>query len=409
MAQKGKIRLPAHVRAYGLALCGLLLACAPPLSRAQAQVGSVRYSEIMVEARGGQVLTGVNQDELRYPASLTKLMTLYLTFEALRDRRIQLDQIVPVSAWAAAQAPSKLGLQPGEALTVEQAILGLVTKSANDAAAALGELLGGTEDRFAQMMTLRAHALGMNRTNFRNASGLPDANQWSTARDLSTLGRRIVLDFPRYYGYFATPAFVWRNRVIPNHHSLLRTYAGADGMKTGYTGLSGYNLVTSAVRGNVRLIGVVMGAASAGERDQHMASLLDDGFNRAGAPAVAWGEGGRFSLAGMTRGFSLNPIRAANAAETGAAGVSRIAHDRAVQVGGFPAERTAWEITQELVRLAPNGQPRVQPILSGGQTSYHAQLFGLTEVEARSLCATLPRRGYPCQAFRMAPGMVAQR
>ena len=410
MAQNGKSSHASPGRTGWLALCGLLICALSPFTQAWGQVGSARYSEIMVEARGGQILTGVNQDELRYPASLTKLMTLYLTFEALRDRRIQLDQYVPVSAWAAAQAPSKLGLQPGEALTVEQAILGLVTKSANDAAAALGELLGGTEDRFAQMMTLRAHALGMNRTNFRNASGLPDPNQWSTARDLSTLARRIVIDFPRQYGYFATPAFQWRNRVIPNHHNLLRTYAGADGMKTGYTGLSGYNLVTSATRGGVRLIGVVMGAASVTERDQHMAMLLDDGFVRAGAP-VGGGEGGRFSLAGMTRNLSFNPIRSANAAETGAMGTaaSRIAHDRAIQVGGFASEQDASQVTQELIRLAPGGQTRVQPIQTGAALAYHAQLFGLTEVEARSLCATLPRRGFPCHAFRMAQGMMAQR
>ena len=181
---------------------------------AEAQVGSTRYSSIVVDANSGDVLEQVNADQPRHPASLTKMMTLYLAFEALRDRRISIDQAVPVSPHAAAMQPSKLGLLPGSQLTVEQAVLGLVTKSANDAASALGELLGGSEDRFAQMMTLRARSLGMSHSTFQNASGLPDPEQWSTARDLALLGRRLINDFPTYYGYFATPSFVWRRQVI---------------------------------------------------------------------------------------------------------------------------------------------------------------------------------------------------
>src|SRR5579863_8496029 len=209
MDQPGLCRRSVLVTLLSLAWFCLVLS----LGSAEAQVGSGRYSAILVDAASGRVLMGANQDELRFPASLTKLMTLYMTFEALRDRRIQFNDIVPVSAWAASQPASKLGLQPGEGLTVEQAVLALVTKSANDAAAALGEMLGGSEDRFAQMMTLRARALGMNRTSFRNASGLPDPNQWTTARDLATLGRRLVLDFPQLYGYFSVSGFVWHNRV----------------------------------------------------------------------------------------------------------------------------------------------------------------------------------------------------
>ncbi|MBE7158594.1 MAG: D-alanyl-D-alanine carboxypeptidase, partial [Rhodospirillales bacterium] len=166
---------------------------------ARAQVGSARYSSIVVDASNGDVLEDVNADEPRHPASLTKMMTLYMTFEALRDRRIMLDQPVPVSSHAAAMEPTKLGLMPGTRITVEQAILGLVTKSANDAAAALGEMLGGSEDRFAQMMTLRARALGMVHTTFMNASGLPDPSQWSTAHDLAVLARRLINEFPDHY------------------------------------------------------------------------------------------------------------------------------------------------------------------------------------------------------------------
>ncbi len=264
------------------ALFLLALALLPGVARAQ--IGSDRYSAMVIDAASGRVLYAANPDAARYPASLTKLMTLYLTFEALRDRRIALSDRVPVSAYAASQEPSKLDLRPGTRLTVEQAVLALVTKSANDAAAALGEMLGGSETRFAQMMTLRARALGMSHTTFRNASGLPDPEQVTTARDLALLARHIIQDYPDQYRYFSVPGFVFHGRMIPNHDHMLTTYEGADGLKTGYTEAAGHNLVTSAVRGDTRLIGVVLGASSNPERDQHMAALLDQGFSSLGVP-----------------------------------------------------------------------------------------------------------------------------
>ncbi len=262
----------------------LALVLALAVRPALAQVGSARYASLVMDAGSGQVLSAANADEPRYPASLTKMMTIYMLFEALRDRRVTLDQVVPVSDHAAAMSPSKLGLVPGTYITVEQALLGLVTKSANDAAAALGELLGGDEQRFAQMMTLRARALGMTRTTFRNASGWPDPDQVTTARDLALLARHLIQDYPVEYRYFSVPSFVFHGRLIPNHDRMLQTYPGADGLKTGYIDASGCNLVTSAVRGDVRLIGVVMGALNGGERDTHMAALLDAGFDRMGVP-----------------------------------------------------------------------------------------------------------------------------
>jgi D-alanyl-D-alanine carboxypeptidase len=268
----------------GLPWLVLLLAVVAHGRPAQAQVGSDRYASIVIDAQSGDLLSAANPDEPRYPASLTKMMTIYMLFEALRDRRVSLDQFVPVSAHAAAMMPSKLGLVPGTAITVEQALLGLVTKSANDAASALGELLGGDEDRFAQMMTLRARALGMSHTTFRNASGWPDPEQVTTARDLALLARHLVQDYPAEYRYFSIPSFMYHGRVIPNHDRMLQTYPGADGLKTGYTTASGCNLVTSAVRGDVRLIGVVLGASNGSERDSHMAALLDAGFDRLGVP-----------------------------------------------------------------------------------------------------------------------------
>ena len=257
-----------------------------PIRPAFAQIGSDRYASIVVDAASEDVLSAVNADEYRFPASLTKMMTLYMLFEALRDRRLALMQPVPVSPWAASMSPTKLGLLPGTYITVEQALLGLVTKSANDAATALGELMGGDEERFAQMMTLRARALGMTRTTFRNASGLPDWGQVTTARDMVVLARHLIQDFPAYYRYFSVPSFVFQGRTIMNHQRMLQTYPGADGLKTGYIDASGFNVVTSALWGETRLIGVVLGAASGWERDQHMASLLDQGFERMGVPML---------------------------------------------------------------------------------------------------------------------------
>ena len=266
-------------------LAGAAFAAMLPAA-AHAQIGSYRYSSIIVDNASGKVTEAVNADSLRFPASLTKLMTLYVAFEALRDHRIRLDQIVPISAHAASMQPTKLGLVPGTTITVEQAILSMVTLSANDAACALGELVGGDEDRFAQIMTQRAHALGMTHSTFRNASGLPDPEQTTTARDLAVLAHHLIADFPEQYHYFSVPDFVFHGRDIPNHDRMLTDYDGADGLKTGYTVAAGHNLVTSAIRSNVRLIGVVMGAASNPERDIHMATLLDNGFTQMGVAVV---------------------------------------------------------------------------------------------------------------------------
>ncbi|HKM61516.1 MAG TPA: D-alanyl-D-alanine carboxypeptidase family protein [Acidisphaera sp.] len=269
-----------------LGFSGVLVAATVASAPAMAQIGSDRYASIVMDAGTGAVLSAANADEPRYPASLTKLMTLYLTFEAVRDHRIALTDLVPVSAHAASMSPTKLGLLPGMRLTVEEAVLGLVTKSANDAASALGELLGGDEDRFAEMMTLRARSLGMTHTVFRNASGLPDPDMVSTARDLALLARHLINDFPNDYGYFSTPGFTWHGRLIRNHDHMLQTYPGADGLKTGYTQAAGCNLVTSAQRDGVRLIGVVLGAQTGVERDIHMAQLLDAGFEHEGVPSI---------------------------------------------------------------------------------------------------------------------------
>jgi D-alanyl-D-alanine carboxypeptidase len=293
-------------RRLGLAL--VALAALFPAA-AHAQIGSYRYASIVVDDASGKVTEAVNADAPRYPASLTKLMTLYLVFEAIRDHRITLEQNVPVSAHTASMEPTKLGLVPGTHITVEQAILGMVTLSANDAACALGELVGGSEERFAQMMTLRARALGMTHSTWRNASGLPNPEQMTTARDLALLAHHLIQDFPEHYHYFSVPSFVYRGRVIPNHDHMLTDYDGADGLKTGYTVAAGHNLVTSAKRGGVRLIGVVMGAASNPERDLHMATLLDGGFGDMGVPVAARPQH-RFRMPALIASADAAPLRA---------------------------------------------------------------------------------------------------
>ena len=267
----------------GAVLAAIMLASAA----AHAEIGSSRYSSIIIDNASGRVMEAANADSLRYPASLTKLMTLYMAFEGLRTHKLTLGQNVPVSGHAASMEPSKLGLLPGTYFTVSDAILAIVTKSANDAACALGELIGGgDEDRFGQLMTLRARALGMTNSTFRNASGLPDPQQTTTARDLALLAHHLIQDYPEYYHYFSEPVFYFHGRAIPNHDHMLQSYPGADGLKTGYTQAAGRNLVTSAMRGDVRLVGVVMGARSNTERDLHMASLLDDGFEQLGVPVT---------------------------------------------------------------------------------------------------------------------------
>ncbi len=239
------------------------------------------FASIIVDANSGATLTATNADGLRFPASLTKIMTLYLLFERLDAGRISLNTELPVSAHAASQAPTKLGLRPGQTIRVEDAIKGLVTRSANDAAVVIAEALGGDEDDFARMMTRKARALGMTRTVYRNASGLPNSDQVTTARDQATLGRAIQERFPRYYRYFATSSFNFRGRNIRNHNHLLGSVDGVDGIKTGYTRASGFNLVTNLRRGNRHLVGVVMGGRSSGSRDATMRNLLAENLNKA--------------------------------------------------------------------------------------------------------------------------------
>jgi D-alanyl-D-alanine carboxypeptidase len=242
---------------------------------------SPAFSSIIVDGNSGATLSASNPDASRHPASLTKIMTLYLLFERLDSGKLKLDSEMQVSEHASEQAPTKLGLRPGQTIRVEDAIKGLVTRSANDAAVVIAETIAGDEDDFAKLMTRKARALGMVRTVYRNASGLPDDAQVTTARDQSTLGRAIQDRFPRYYRYFSTVAFNYHGQSIRNHNHLLGNVEGVDGIKTGYTRASGFNLVTSIRRGNRHLVGVVLGGRSGGSRDAIMRNLLAENLEKA--------------------------------------------------------------------------------------------------------------------------------
>lgn len=382
----------------GAAVVALGFASTP----AQAQIGSDRYASIVVEAANGRVLSAANPDALRHPASLTKMMTLYMVFEALRDRRITLHQSVPVSAHAASMPPTKLGLVPGMHVTVEQCILGLVTRSANDAAAALGELLGGDEQRFAQMMTLRARALGMAHTVFRNASGLPNPAQVTTARDLSILARHLVHDYPRRYSYFSVPSFRFRGRTIANHDHLLTRYPGTDGIKTGYIDSSGFNLVTSVVRHNIRLIGVVMGAARPGTRDVHMISLLNQAYQK--LDVAPPGE-----VRTATRRISLVPAAEAATMPRVTEPPARSHADWAIQVGAYPRRSSARYAAANARRLTDVGDVTVEPVIIRHRTHWRARLSGLARAEAYRACAVMARNKGACLVIQPESGQVASR
>lgn len=279
-------RFRRHAASAAVAATALLVGLTSP---ADARRGAARsgggysppYAAMVVDVKTGRTLHAVNEDSLRHPASITKVMTLYMLFEQLERGRVQLDTPLTVSANAAAQAPSKLGLRPGSTISVEDAILSLVTKSANDVACAIGENIAGSEPKFADMMTRKAQALGMSRTHYANASGLPDADQITTARDLTILARAIQDRFPRYFRYFQTRSFAFRGRTIGNHNRLLGRIEGVDGIKTGYTRDSGFNLMTSAKYEDRQIVAIVLGGKSGGSRDAIMADLVRNALPRA--------------------------------------------------------------------------------------------------------------------------------
>ena len=392
---------------------------------------------VVIDVDTGRVLNEANADAITYPASLTKMMTLYLTFEALNTGQLRVDQYLPVSSEAASKSPTKLHLLPGDSVQVQDLILGIVTKSANDAAAVLAEGLGGSEPAFAERMTAKARQVGMTSTVFRNASGLPDPEQHTTARDMAQLALALYHDFPREYRYFATREFYFRGRVILSHNHLLDWYEGADGIKTGYIGASGFNLAASAVRSGHRLIGVVMGGSSASSRDREMAALLDQGFADVGvattvvarhepaaaAPTSAVAETdeasprprqklGQLAKAAHKIAVQLSPVSKAEAAP--------IAHQLhmaetehwSIQLGAFRSAAAAEEATRAAAGLpAASGKPVqiVQPSKSGKDHLYRARLLNFTPQDAQRACAALHKKKIECSVVAPAVKVAAAR
>jgi D-alanyl-D-alanine carboxypeptidase len=311
------------------------------------QSHSPAFASIIVDANSGATLSASNPDASRHPASLTKIMTLYLLFERLDAGKLKLDSELEVSERASRQAPTKLGLRPGQTIRVEHAIKGLVTRSANDAAVVIAEAIAGDEDDFAKLMTRKARALGMTKTVYRNSNGLPNDEQVTTARDQATLGRAIQDRFPRYYRYFATASFNYRGHSIRNHNRLLGNVEGVDGIKTGYTRASGFNLVTSMRRGNRHLVGVVLGGRSGGSRDAIMRNLLAENLEKAAA---------RRTVAAITERTTADANADVAAAEAATRPTQAVQVQGAVQVASASSEPVAAPTTRS---IAPASKPSV--------------------------------------------------
>jgi D-alanyl-D-alanine carboxypeptidase len=399
------------------------------------------YADIVIEARTGRVLHEVNADRPRHPASLTKMMTLYLTFQALEAGKLRLDQRLPVSATAAKQSPSKLGLRRGQSIRVGDAILGVVTESANDAAVVLAEAMGGSETRFAQMMTRQAKTLGMKQTTFRNASGLPDPGQITTAQDMAVLAHALIYHYPQFYAFFSHETFAYGRVTYHNHNHLMERYDGMDGIKTGYVRASGFNLVASATRGNLRLIGVVFGGRSTVSRDNQMAQLLDQGFAMSGAkepPVIhqaqtqtqveAQGDGrdipdnSAVALPTKVATVAAPPPhapavvapprieKAPVAADTGASKAAEEAPapaDWGIQIGAYNDPNSGRLALAALARNMPSSVGEAEQILqkvtsSDGSVIYRARFEGFEQRVARSICAYMTQHGQSCLVI--APG-----
>jgi D-alanyl-D-alanine carboxypeptidase len=376
-----------------LLLAGLLLVAPLP--------ALAKYAAIIVDADTGKVLHEANADTRNHPASLTKMMTLYMVFEAIESGRTTMDSKFKVSKRAASMAPSKLGLAPGSSITVRDAIQALITKSANDVAAVVAENLGGTESRFAQTMTTKARGFGMLRTTFKNASGLPNKSQISSARDIAILSRKLMNDFPQHYHYFGIDGFIYRGQEIRSHNHMLANYPGADGLKTGYTAASGFNLATSAKRDGRRLIGVVLGGKTARARDAHMANLLDNGFARLNgqpetliaapmlddAPPIGAGE--QTAVGDIDESSMPGDPRPAR--KLSKARKAELSRTWGIQVGAYGSSSRAMEqasiALSRLMTLYPKADVLVQKTVdTKGRTLYRAQVVGLEQSDTPMAC-----------------------
>lgn len=409
---------------------------------------SAGSAQLLLDARTGEVLASENPDSLNHPASLTKMMTLYMTFDAIRRGELSWDSKVPFSKYAASRPPTKLRVKAGDSITVREAVLGMIVQSANDAAAAMAEKLGGSESQFAEMMTRKARSLGMARTVFVNASGLPDDRQITTARDMSTLGIALLRDFPQEYKLFNTKSFAFRGRTINGHNNLMYRYKGMDGIKTGYTNASGFNLVSAVKDGNRRVIGVVMGGRSAASRDKIMEKLIAGNIARASGgtqllasnstrvgmdiarlgdniPVPAPRQDAVAAVIGLASGTPVDastvgtayaePVEMAAAAVssdvaalTPEAEIPQAADASSSKAGGWQIQIAAASSAKLAMDLLADAKAKIggalahrdtytEAVTRDGSTFYRARFTGFaSKTEARSACEQLVKNRYDC-------------
>ena len=414
----------------GVRTIGLMFLLALVFTLASLPAGHARtVASFVVDADTGKVLHAYRPDTKVYPASLTKIMTLYMTFEALKTGKLKVNQKLTVSREATRTRPSWLALKPGQRITVDQAIRGLVIKSANDAARVLAEAIAGSEAKFAQRMTAKARKIGMKRTVFRNASGLPNRSQVTTARDMSTLGLRMIRDFPQYYAYFSQRSFRFGKSTFRNHNQLLTADPGTDGIKTGFINASGFNLVASVKRYDRRLVGVVIGGRTGKSRNARMIKLLDNAFlklRRSGAiaalPAPRLAPGGKILPAqaqiamqilrsgpeaiptgqGSADWSDASFIGSAHAAALPGTDIPGTERQWGIQVGAFysrsQAERASIDAARRLPDLLRLSKAVLIPERRGSRTLYRARLLGMNERQAREACRVLGQIGRDCIA-----------
>lgn len=353
---------------------GCITFCTPILTQAAT-------SSIIIDAENGDEISASAADKLRYPASLTKVMTLYITFDALDRGLIRMDDMLPVSRTAANRSPSKLGLRAGEKISVKDAIMALIVKSANDCATVLAESLGYSEQNFAQSMTEVARELGMKNTTFKNASGLPNREQKTTARDMARLGAAMYHHFPQYYKLFSARKFTYKGRTYYTHNHLLKSFEGADGMKTGFTSAAGFNIITSAERNGKRVIAVTMGHNTAKLRDKKVASLMEHGLNK------------------LTQIDSDKDLQIADNTITNNTENTNT-NSWAIQVGAFSnyakARNYALHIQKEITRRYKDKDIHIQPYQNGSAVIYRSQLTGFAKNEATKVCSSLKKSNKSC-------------
>lgn len=395
------------------------LLCVCVLAMLRVAVANASVSSIMIDAANGEVMYEMNADERRYPASLTKLMTLYITFNALENNHIKLTDKLKVSRTAAGRSPSKLGVRAGETITVKDAIMAVIVKSANDCATVLAEHFAPTEADFAVLMTNTAHKLGMNHTTFKNASGLPNKQQKTSARDMAILAMAVYHHFPQYYKWFSAKSFQYKGRTIGGHNYILKTFAGADGMKTGYTAASGYNIITSAKRSGKRVIAVTMGHNSVGERDKKVSKMMDRGLvhmqkgdvdvatltNEINGKGVIKAKTARVAAVQKKTPAKTKNVRLAKAQNKTAVKATQIASAvsngrYAVQVGSFSdyqrARNYALTVKNKLAKKYAVHDIKVEKVQAASKTVYRSKVIGLARNDANTICRNMKRSNQAC-------------